>query len=137
MCCRKKKEKTSAVTSASAIPASMKGDIGPTLSPVTVTSESNVVGRPKPLNQTNQQTDVTQNTADDLPDSFAKIQPSVKTAKRAKEIQRQGSVSGRRKKQYKTFNVEDMSDFNKTMELAEQDQEFTCVSGEEKKVPKN
>ncbi|KAI1720354.1 very-long-chain 3-oxooacyl-coA reductase [Ditylenchus destructor] len=134
MCFRKKKDKTSAATSASAIPGSMKGDMAATLSPVTVTSESKVGGRPKPLNPTNPQTDVTQNTVND--DSFATIQPSVKTAKRAKEIQRQGSISGKRKKQYKTFNAEDMSDFNKTMELAEQDPEFTCISGGEK-VPKN
>ncbi|KAI1693735.1 hypothetical protein Ddc_22555 [Ditylenchus destructor] len=137
MCCFRKNDKATAATSASPKPAStvQQGDIGATLSPIVVTSASKMTVRTRTITQQNQ-TDVTQNTVDDLPDSFAAIQPSVKSAKRAKEIQRQGSIKGKRKKQYKTFNVEDMSDFNKTMELAEEDPEFTCTSGHEKKAPK-
>lgn len=87
MCCfHKKNDKATAATSASTKPAStvQQANIGATLSPVVVTSASKMTGRTRTVTQ--HQTDVTQNTVDDLPDSFAAIQPSVKSAKRAKEV---------------------------------------------------
>uniref|UniRef100_A0A915EPB8 Uncharacterized protein n=1 Tax=Ditylenchus dipsaci TaxID=166011 RepID=A0A915EPB8_9BILA len=64
-------------------------------------------------------------------DSLRSLNPEVKDAKRAGEIEKRGAVSAKKRKDYKTFNVEEMSNFDKTITQA-QETEADAVEKPEK-----
>ncbi|KAI1730228.1 hypothetical protein Ddc_02914 [Ditylenchus destructor] len=70
-----------------------------------------------------------QRTAVEKSDSFTALEPTEKNAKRAPEIKRRGAIqsSTKKNKEYLTMHVEEMSDFNKTLNM-DQDKEHTCIS---------